>query len=265
MRRISLFTGLFIFLFSFSARAEFFDDSVWYMSPDQWDQTSSSPFDFVSVSDNNDRLEFTSTGSSGGQQDSAAMVSKWSFSFDTDFDVRLRVRYDHATSALDDQAGIGLKFLATDVYGAAQYELSLNAQDKFIQLPNMNLNLPGYNLGEYIAGGSPANEFIYGLSSDSIFHAFYDSVQDRMTLETMNDQGSILIRRYINDVSLKAGEQALHLGLAAWSNGAVFDGSQFFVQDLQITGITAPEPLSGILFVLGAGGLVFFRRKRMSH
>lgn len=267
------------------ARASFFDDSggKWWMNQDQWGMFYAlDPEGRTNLQDVNNRLELTAAN--GGWTDGYAAdrdyISKWGFDTSHDFEFQTNFHYSHVGQVRSDRGTIGMGVMGfansmQDPMQDPNWQQGLTTED----LANLNRHLQaawisaknsvtptGFNYyGFYAERSILSTESDTSLGRtypEGLFWAKYNAEQDSLSVKAYEKFGPGDTDLYNPVSSTYTGLRdfynidKLRVSLGGTSDGAGLAGGEAYLYNFQVnSGTMTPEPVSSILFLLGAGAL----------
>ncbi len=254
------------------AGASFFDDSdgKWWMNKSQWSNVEGFNSDnYMTMAEQDDRLEFTSSFPAVAGEAFVGKASKWVMSLDHDFEVALKVHYQHVGVSNDDKANLSLDFMSSDWdftsgdVSSLKYQLALLSENKMGWKPGEGkVNDNRYASEEDFQDGTSTGTYWDRPSADGEFLAHYYADQDKMSFSTMDLDGNYLGGTEIMGIKEKAGTDYVRLIVGSWSAGASFNSEDAYMTDLKVDAVMTPEPVSMLLFGVGGAVMAFARRLR---
>lgn len=199
-------------------------------------------------------LNFTATGSSNFS--SRHYLSTWAFDVNNDF----MLRSDFSYPFLITDGGVELGLFRGDITSADFFFAAIDATSSQIN---------GEQIFEVGIGTNGAGEQFYRTAYRVIdsgsFEIRYSSLADLLVFEAFDGDGEMAASvEYPNFKSL--GTSPLGIFIGGYSNLAELPEGLAKLDNFNAIGTVVavtPEPLSSVLFLLGAGGMALARKKRL--
>jgi hypothetical protein len=252
------------------ARANFFDDSngKWWMDKDNWEVfTPMDPGGRIEMMESGNNLVMNyapgwAAGWTDGYEGDNGYVSKWGLSLNNDFEttVDYHVGYKgNKWAGLDFAVGYYVEGESLPRLAGTSVGWDGTPHNQFYYLDFLTKN--GFQ-GADIYNSTNSPDYV-----DGYMRAKYDAGTDTFRLDAfLYNDGAISPLGNLTFNNLKttlnnAGADSLHVALLGATSGADFsDGQVYFTKFNLNQGTVTPEPLSCLLFLLGAGAFVGGRR-----
>jgi len=256
------------------ARAAFFDGGPWYMDSSWWVDYSDGnpPSGTAELVDtpSNDRLDWLTSGWTSGEDVFRAKVSKWAFVLNKDFEFAVGFHYDHTGAYNTDEGGIemGLYYFDDPSSSEPSHTFSI-AADNWVSDWGSGLSNKNVFWSSMELPNQEADSWWERTKVDGLLWAQYDASEDELRFAALENTGSgydVVGGAEYDNLKSELGISQLGVYLGGWSEGAGLASGKAYLEDFNVNkGTITPEPVSSILFLVGAAPLAYFRyRKKKS-